>query len=180
MYVVALGVLIGLFFFTIRGCFKGFGGEMGGLVGLAAFGGLIWFGYDPVCRSIAFLPQVSDNAARFYAVLGVFIVGAILFFVVAKIVKAIGEAIIPQPFNAILGGVVGAGKALFFISVIAGSVQLIQQRFNEILPEDVANPAIDTIVESWQELILPDFQRIINGEEATEEDSDTNENEAAE
>ncbi len=162
MHIIALIVLITLLLFTLRGCIKGFGGEIGGLAGLAAFGGLAWFGYQPFCRSIAHLPKISSTEVQFYAILAIFIVGVILFFIISKLTQKIGEAIVPQPFNALLGGLIGAAKALFFISLIAGAVQLVIARTKAFIPGEVANPVIHAMIESWKQLILPDFQDVLN------------------
>ncbi len=159
---ISLAVLIALLLLMIRGAFKGFSGELAHLAGLAACGGLIWFGYDPVQRSIAYVPQISEDASKFYAALAVFIIGALLFFIVAKIIRKIGEYIVPQPFNAVLGALVGAAKAILFISIIAGSVKLIRERIKEYTSEDIANPATNAMIGSWKEFILPDFRAAVD------------------
>lgn len=106
---------------ALRGAWRGLSGEMAPLVGLVAGGGILWFGYAPARAALTRLvPGVEAGAAAFYAALAIAVGAMIVFLIVAKLAKHVGALIIPQPFDAIIGAVVGAAKVILLASVVAG------------------------------------------------------------
>ncbi len=171
MNIIALITLIVLLFFVIRGAFRGFSGEMANVVGLAACIGTFWFAYQPVNKSLSYIPQIAPEATGFYATLIVFIVGAVLFFVISKIVNRIGALIIPQPFNAILGAIAGGAKAILFISIVAGSVMAIRDHIKKPDGLEASVPPLKTIFKSWDDkswddVILKGLKQVPESEQA--------------
>ncbi len=154
MTIVSIIVLVAILFITLRGAFRGFSGELAHLAGLVACIGFFWVGFRPIQRSIDYLPQVEYDASCFYATLVVFVIGAILFFIIAKIVDRIGSLIIPQPLNAILGAIVGAAKALFFTSMIAGAVMLVHDKIKTVDRFDSDIPSLKALFKCWDKVIL--------------------------
>ncbi len=155
MHILAGITLVSFILLVLRGAYRGLSGELAHLVGLCACIGTIWMGFDPVQRSFAFIPQLDGRSTTFYATLFIFLVGAIVFFIVAKLINRIGELIIPQPFNAIFGALIGGAKALLFISIIAGTIMLIHDKVKSIERHDAEAPASKILFECWDTIIFP-------------------------
>lgn len=113
-------VLVG---FSLVGAIRGFAGELAPLVAALVSGIALWFG-QPYLRDgvLALFPNLPPNAVVFYTAIFAVVIAIVLFFFVSKFTKHLGQWIIPQPFNAILGFLIGGGKAFLLISVIAGAI----------------------------------------------------------
>ncbi len=173
MHQVIVGITVVSFvLLVLRGAFRGFSGELAHLAGLCACIGAIWFGFDPVQRSFAYLPQLDAQAASFYATLTIFIIGAVLFFIIAKVVGCIASLIIPQPFNAILGAIIGGAKAVLFISIITGTVMLIHDKVTSGIPYDKETPSAKVLITCWEKILLPGFMSSTDELKRAQEEND--------
>ncbi len=109
--------------FAVVGAIRGFAGELAPLIAALVSGVALWFG-QPYLRDgvLSLFPNLQANAVVFYTAIFAVVIAIILFFFVSKLTKHLGQWIIPQPFNAILGFLIGGGKAFLLISIIAGAI----------------------------------------------------------
>lgn len=136
--------------FVLRGAWRGFGGELAPLVGLVACAGTLWFGYPPLRAALAAaLPALESGACIFYSAVAAALVGLTVFFLVAFLLRRALGVIFPQPFNAILGALVGAAKAVLLISVVAGVLSVAQERFSGLRARSEENPVSAAAAHFW-------------------------------
>lgn len=139
-----------LLLFVLRGAWRGLTGELAPLVGLIACGGILWFGYAPLHTALAqALPNLEEKACVFYSALAITVVGFVVFFILACLVKRVGAWVVPQPFNAVLGGLIGGAKAVLMISVAAGLVALVQDRLDGFCGQSEQNPVSAAAIRFW-------------------------------
>ena len=149
MLSVALALVF--LFFILRGAWRWLTGELAPLAGIAACLGVVFCAYGPLRSTLAAtLTGLDAQAHTFYAAVTVAVVGGILFLVVAKLVKHVGEVLIPQPFNAILGALIGAGKVFLIASLIAGVVSVTREKAQKALSEQGENPLTAAALTFWQ------------------------------
>ena len=172
MLAVSLAVIF--LFFILRGAWRGLTGELAPLAGIAACLGVVFFAYGPLRATLAStLTGLDGQAHTFYAAVTVAVIGGILFLVVAQLIKRVGEVLVPQPFNAILGALIGAGKVFLIASLIAGVVSVAREKAEKALSEQGENPLTAAALTFWQaqiqdllpqgESVLPELKR--RGEE---------------
>lgn len=148
--------------FVVRGAWRGFGGELAPLVGLLACAGTLWFGYPPLRAALAAaLPTLEPGASVFYSAVAAALAGLTVFFVVAFLLRRAVGLIFPQPFNAILGALVGAAKAVLLISVAAGVLSVAQERFSGLRARSEENPVSAAAARFWASR----FTALTSGEE---------------
>lgn len=145
--------------FAVIGAFRGFAGELAPLVAAIASGVALWFG-QPYLRDgvMAIFPTLPPNAVVFYTAIFAVILAIILFFFIAKLVKHLGQWIIPQPFNAILGFLIGGGKAFLLISVIAGAITASQEHIKGIQAKTKESPIANAAATFWSSRFNPQSQ----------------------
>ena len=119
-------------FFTVVGLFKGFSGQLGSLAGMAAALAVGYFLFAPFKGVVTGGNWVSGETAQ-NAMAGIadFTVMLVVFGVVRRIVAKFVSFLVPQPMNAIVGGLIGLIKCVVIVGILAG-VGLIQTgRFSE-------------------------------------------------
>lgn len=147
-----------LLLFILRGAWRGLTGELAPLAGLVACGGIIWFGYTPLKALLGTrFTTLQPDAQTFYAALAILLLGGTAFFLVAKLIKKIGEWVVPQPFNAILGALIGGAKAFVLISLVMGSLQVIKEKVNKTFQASEENPVSAAALTFWKDQFLPDL-----------------------
>lgn len=119
-------------FFTVVGLFRGFSGQIGSLAGMVAalFAG--YFLYSPIKGFVVDGNWISGEATQ-NAVAGTFdfIVMLVMFGLVRRLVSRFVSFLIPQPMDAIVGGLIGLMKSVVLVGVLAG-VGLVQTgRFSD-------------------------------------------------
>lgn len=123
MSIVACIVLLAVGLAGVRGAFRGLTGEVAQLLGMVAFVGVFFFGHAPLSEQLAkVFPGLEPQAHAFYAALGVMLLGGGVFFAVAGVTRRVGECVCPQPFNAILGALLGGAKMVLIVSLVAGTI----------------------------------------------------------
>ncbi len=147
-----MGVIgIAFCFFLLRGIIRGFSGEVAPLIGLVAAICVIAFGYKPIYNgAMMVLAESAGPSASYYCALAIVVVGVVVYFAIAILVRGIISFILPQPFNAILGGLVGAAKGLFLISAAASIVWMVKdraERFQKATAE--GNPIVASTSDFW-------------------------------
>ena len=113
-------------FFTVTGLFRGFSGQLGSLAGMAAALCAGYFLFSPVRGLVADGNWVSGEAAqKALAAVADFVAMLVVFGVVRRIVARFVSFLVPQPMNAIAGGLTGLLKSIVVVGLLAG-VGLIQ------------------------------------------------------
>lgn len=146
-----------LLLFVLRGAWRGITGELAPLAGLVACGGILWFGYTPLKALLATRFAIQPDALTFYAALGILFLGGTAFFLVGHLIRKIGEWVIPQPFNAILGALIGGAKAVVIIGLVMGSIQVIKDKINKTFEASEENPVSAAALTFWKDRFLPDL-----------------------
>ena len=113
-------------FFTVVGLFRGFSGQLGSLAGITAALCAGYFLFSPIRGVVVDGNWVSGEAAQkaLASVLD-FVAMLVMFGVVRRIVARFVSFLVPQPMNAIAGGLVGLLKGVVVVGLLA-SVGLIQ------------------------------------------------------
>ena len=137
-------------FFLLRGVIRGFSGEVAPLLGLAVAVAVLWFGYKPLhSAAMLVVAESAGDAAAFYSALAVVVAGVVVYLAIAYLARGVISFILPQPFNAILGGVVGAAKGLFLISAAASVVWMVRDRADRFQQLRADNPVFASATDFW-------------------------------
>ena len=119
-------------FFSVVGLFRGFSGQLGSIVGMAAALAAGYFLFSPLKDLVVGGNWVSGATAQ-NAVAGIadFVVVLVVFGVVRRIIARFVSFLVPQPMNAIAGALIGLVKSVIIVGVLVG-VGLVQTgRFSE-------------------------------------------------
>ena len=119
-------------FFTVVGIFHGFSGQLGSFAGLSAALAAGYFIFAPLHGAVVSGNWVTGEVAQngLAAVLD-FVIALVVFGVVRRIVAKFVSFLVPQPMNAIAGGLVGLFKGAVAVAALTG-VGLVQTgRFSE-------------------------------------------------
>lgn len=113
-------------FFTVVGLFRGFSGQLGSLAGMVTAILVGYFLFSPLKGFVADSDWASGAATQ-AALSGVlvFVIMLVAFGLVRMVVAKFVSLLVPQPLNAILGGLIGVAKSVVGIGLIAG-IGLIQ------------------------------------------------------
>ena len=119
-------------FFVVVGLFRGFSGQLGSFVGIAValFAG--YFLFSPLRAMVAAGNWVSGSGAQSGVAAGLdFAAVLIVFGLVRRLVAKFVSFLVPQPMNALAGGLVGLFKGAVAVAGLTG-VGLVQTgRFSE-------------------------------------------------
>jgi uncharacterized membrane protein required for colicin V production len=109
----------GVALLVVRGFVRGCSGEVSGLVGLLAAVAVGYFGFGPVERTVlaAKLFAANPYAGRLIAFMLILVLGLSIWLLLGRLLKEGLQTAIRQPFDALLGGVIGGAKA--FVAVAA-------------------------------------------------------------
>ena len=119
-------------FFIVVGLFQGFSGQLGSFVGIAVALVAGYFLFSPLRAMVAAGNWVTGGSAQsgVAAVLD-FIAVLIVFGLVRRAVAKFISFLVPQPMNALAGGLVGLFKGAVAVAILTG-VGLVQTgRFSE-------------------------------------------------
>ena len=119
-------------FFTVAGLFRGFSGQFGSFAGMAAALCAGYFLFAPIREFVTGGNWFSGEAAQ-NAVAGAtdFCAMLVVFGLVRRVVARFVSFLVPQPMNAIAGGLIGLLKSIVAVGLLAG-VGLIQTgRFSQ-------------------------------------------------
>lgn len=110
----------GVAFLVIRGFWRGCSGEISGIVGLLAAGAVGYFGFGPIERTV-FAAKVFDAnpyAGRLIAFILILVVCFAVWLVLGRVLKEALQLVVRQPFDALLGGVLGGVKAFAAVAAL--------------------------------------------------------------
>ncbi|MBO5941591.1 MAG: CvpA family protein [Kiritimatiellae bacterium] len=119
-------------FFTVMGLFKGFSGQLGSLAGMAAALVAGYFLFMPIKGFVIECDWVSGIVAN-NAIASIldFILMLVVFGCVRRIVAKFVSLLVPQPMNAILGGLIGVLKSLMIVGILAATGILQSERLSD-------------------------------------------------
>ena len=107
-------------FMVFRGFCKGCSGEIGSLVGILLAAAAGFFGFTPVSRAVFSISLLNANQHAGRPI--VFIIMLVLCFsiwlIVSRLLTDGIRLVLKQPFDAVVGGVIGGIKAFALIIVI--------------------------------------------------------------
>lgn len=114
---LALGAVAAL---VIMGFVRGCSGELGRLVALGAAAAMGFFGFAPVSRVIltARLFNANPYAGRLVAFILLFVVCVALWLALRHLLAEAIRLVLSQPFDSILGGIIGGVKAFILVAVL--------------------------------------------------------------
>lgn len=118
-------------FFTVTGLFRGFSGQFGSLVGLAAALVAGYFMFSPIRGAVVGGGWISGSAAQ-NTVAGVadFVAMLVVFGLVRRMVAKFVSFLVPQPMNSIAGALVGLIKSAVVVGVLAAAGLVQTGRFS--------------------------------------------------
>jgi uncharacterized membrane protein required for colicin V production len=113
----ALGAIA---FLVIRGFIHGGSGEIGRLVGVVTAAAVGYFGFVPVARLVlaSHLFHANPAAGRLVAFILLSVVCIALWLGIGRLFTELIALAIADPFDAILGGVIGGIKAFVLVAVL--------------------------------------------------------------
>ena len=119
-------------FFTVVGLFKGFSGQLGSLVGMAAALAAGYFLFVPLKGFVVDGNWVSGEAMQNGAA-GIvdFVIVLVVFGIVRRIVARFVSFLVPQSMNAIAGALIGLIKSVIAIGLLVGAGLVQTGRFSE-------------------------------------------------
>ena len=105
---------------VIRGFWLGCSGEVGRLVAVCTAAAVGFFGFAPVSRLVLTAKLFSDNqyAGRLVAFILLFVVCIALWLALSRLLSHVIRLVVAQPFDAILGGIIGGIKAFVLVAVL--------------------------------------------------------------
>ena len=119
-------------FFMVVGLFRGFSGQFGSLVGLVTALVAGYFLFAPIRSLVVSSNWITGETAQSgVAAVVDFVVALVGFGFVRRIVAKFVSFLIPQPMNAIVGGVVGIVKGMVAVGLLTGAGLVQTGRFSE-------------------------------------------------
>jgi uncharacterized membrane protein required for colicin V production len=107
-------------FLVLRGFVRGCSGELGRLVAVCTAAAIGFFGFAPVSRAVLSLSLFSANlyAGRLAAFILLFVVCIAVWLGLGRLLSEAIRLVVAQPFDAILGGLIGGLKAFILVAVL--------------------------------------------------------------
>ena len=118
--IMDLLMLLAVVFLVVRGFIHGCSGEMGHLIGVAVACAAGFFCFAPVADAVASVKLLAANpsAARLIVFVLVLIICIAIWLGVKHLLSEAIRLVLAQPFNAIVGGIIGGIKACIFIFIL--------------------------------------------------------------
>lgn len=123
---VDLGAAGLMLFLVIQGLYRGCSGQLGRLFAMVSAAAFAYYGFKPVFGMVLEYGLLRENpfAARLIALVLVVVVSLTVWLILHHwLSDTIGMAL-RQPFDAILGGVIGGTKAFIIIAMFCTFIQL--------------------------------------------------------
>lgn len=107
-------------FLVVRGFILGCSGELGRLAGLVAAVAAGFYGYGPAVRLVlsARLFDANPYAGKLVVFILILVVCIAIWLGVRRLLSQSIRLVLAQPFDAIIGGVIGGFKAFVFVAVL--------------------------------------------------------------
>lgn len=109
-----------LAFLVIRGFVRGCSGELGRLVAVCTAAGVGYFGFAPVSRLVLMAKLFHSNqyAGRLVVFIVLFVACVAIWLFLSRMLSEVIRLVVAQPFDAILGGIIGGIKAFILVAVL--------------------------------------------------------------
>ncbi len=113
---LATGLLL---FLVVRGFVIGCSGEFGRLAAVLTASSLGYFGFVPLSRVVleAHLFDSNPYAGKLVVFIILFVVCMTVWLLLSRLLSDAIRLVVPQPFDAILGGIVGGAKAFVLVAL---------------------------------------------------------------
>lgn len=120
MRLMDIAAVIAVAFLVIRGFIRGCSGEAGRLAGVLAAVAFGYFGFGAVSRTVEASKMFGENpyAGRLIAFMVLLIVCIAIWLGVSHLLAEGIRLVLQQPFDAIIGGVIGGIKAFVLIAIL--------------------------------------------------------------
>ncbi|MBP5320685.1 MAG: CvpA family protein [Kiritimatiellae bacterium] len=107
-------------FLVIRGFFRGCSGEIGQLLGIVAATFAVFLCRAPVSSAVSACPSLNNNpfACSLLSALAILVVGIVAWLLVGRVCAKLISLAVPQPLNAILGGIIGLLKVFLLVCML--------------------------------------------------------------
>lgn len=112
--------LAAIAFLVLRGFVLGCSGELGRLIAILAASAVGFYGFAPVSRLVLSANLFSANvyAGRLVVFIMLFVVCVALWLGLRRLLAEGIRLVVDQPFDAIIGGVIGGIKAFILVAVM--------------------------------------------------------------
>lgn len=141
-------------FFAVVGLFRGFSGQLGSLVGIAAALIVGYFAFAPLRGLVENWHWVDGEATqKSIAAFADFVLALIVFGLSRRIVARFVSFLVPQPMDAIAGALVGLLKGAVAVGVLTG-VGIVQTgRFSQgfFASHSVIVRSVGTVADSYMQ-----------------------------
>lgn len=110
----------GVAFLVIRGFLRGCSGEVGRLVGVITAAGVGFLCFTPIARLVLSSKLFDANlyAGRLIVFILMLVVCVALWLGIGRLLTDVLRMVVPQPFDALLGGVIGGVKAFVVVAAL--------------------------------------------------------------
>lgn len=107
-------------FLVVRGFIRGCSGELGRLLAVCAAAGAGFLGFAPVSRLVLSAKLFSANpyAGRLVSFILLLVVCVAVWLFLSRTLSEALRLVVAQPFDAILGGIIGGLKAFILVAVL--------------------------------------------------------------
>lgn len=107
-------------FLVIRGFIRGCSGELGRLVAVCTAAGVGYFCFAAVSRVVlmAKLFQSNQYAGRLVVFIVMLVACLAIWLFLSRMLSEVIRLVVAQPFDAILGGIIGGIKAFILVAVL--------------------------------------------------------------
>ncbi len=112
-----------LLFFALRGAWRGLSGELSPIIALAVGVTFAWFSFHPLRVILLERAGIPADSAAYYAALIALILTLVLFIGLRTLLKKALKIVVAQPFDAILGGLLGSLKIIVLVSLFSAVYQ---------------------------------------------------------
>ena len=107
---------------TVWDLVRGFSGQLGICAWVGVMFAVLAFGYGPVSSLVEATGwQSTPEGVKLASVCALVVTALLLALLASCIVKKLVSGLVPQPFNALLGGLAGLVKGALLLAVLAGA-----------------------------------------------------------
>lgn len=119
-------------FFILRGLISGCSGELGRLAGILGAGVLWYLGYLPLLQTTGSVKILQGHpyATRIITILIILSGSLAVWIFIRRILSETIRLALSQPFDALLGGIIGAVKALALIFILCTFETMMPEKNN--------------------------------------------------
>lgn len=120
MRLLDIAAVLAVAFLVIRGFIRGCSGETGRMVGIVAAAAFGYFGFGAVNGAVQASKMFNGNpyAGRLIAFMVLLVVCIAIWLGLSRLLAEGIRLVLPQPFDAIVGGVIGGIQAFILVAIL--------------------------------------------------------------